>query len=182
MGELNKRACRAYTNAVLRKKTSIYNSHQTDVEGLMAEMKEFAEASETKDSGHLPLYTEAEEELADILICCMTELFKRGVNVDNIVDAKMEFNEKRAEKSDNNTKKARIEPEMNPGLEVGEKALVVDANSMKRIKRGDIVTVMWSRRAFVKDGYVMGVKTEKGVRVVLKGHLQKWVRYTEDKE
>lgn len=95
MGELNKRACRAYNNAVLRKKVTLYSSHQEDVDSLMEEMKEFAEASETKDSEHLPLYTEAEEELAGILICCLTELFKRGVNVDNIVDAKMDFNEKR---------------------------------------------------------------------------------------
>lgn len=96
MGEMNKRACKAYNNAVMRGKTSVYNTHRKDADGLMAEMKEFAEASETKYSKHLPEYTEAEEELADILICCMTELFKRGVNVDNIVDAKMEFNEKRS--------------------------------------------------------------------------------------
>lgn len=92
---MNKRACKAYNNAALRKRITLYSSHQEDVDSLMAEIKEFAEASETKCSEHLPLYTEAEEELADILIGCMTELFKRGVNVDNIVDAKMEFNEKR---------------------------------------------------------------------------------------
>lgn len=95
MGVLNKIAQKAYNNAVLRKKVTLYSSHQEDVDSLMEEMKEFAEASETKDSEHLPLYTEADEELADILICCLTELFKRGVNVDKLVDDKMEFNEKR---------------------------------------------------------------------------------------
>lgn len=95
MGELNKIAQKAYNNAVLRKKVTLYSSHQEDVDSLMEEMKEFAEASETKDSEHLPLYTEADEELADILISCLTELFKRGVNVDKLVDDKMEFNEKR---------------------------------------------------------------------------------------
>jgi hypothetical protein len=61
----------------------------------MIEVNEFAEASEDKKSEHLPEYTEAQEELADIIIGCMTELFKRGVDVDKIIDAKIEFNEQR---------------------------------------------------------------------------------------
>ena len=92
---LNEKASKAFYNALRRGKTSVYNSHQDDAEGLMAEMKEFAEASEEKKSEHLPEYTEAQEELADILISCMTELFKRGVNVDKIIDDKIAFNENR---------------------------------------------------------------------------------------
>ena len=61
----------------------------------MIEVNELAEASEDKKSEHLPEYTEAQEELADIIIGCMTELFKRGVDVDKIIDAKIEFNEQR---------------------------------------------------------------------------------------
>ena len=61
----------------------------------MIEVNEFAEASEDKKSEHLPEYTEAQEELADIIIGCMTELFKRGIDVDKIIDAKIEINEQR---------------------------------------------------------------------------------------
>ena len=92
---LKEKASKAFHNALRRGKTSIYNSHQQDTESIMIEVNEFAEASEDKKSVHLPEYTEAQEELADILICCMTELVKRGVNVDKIIDAKIKFNENR---------------------------------------------------------------------------------------
>lgn len=92
---LQEKASKAFHNALRRGKTSIYNSHQQDTESIMIEVKEFVEASEDKESVHLPEYTEAQEELADIIIGCMTELFKRGVDVDKIIDAKIEFNEQR---------------------------------------------------------------------------------------
>lgn len=95
MDKMNNKAKRAFYNALRRGKTSVYNTHSDDVNGLMAEMNEFAEASECKESEHLTGYSEAQEELADILICCMTELCKRGVDVDIIVDAKLAFNETR---------------------------------------------------------------------------------------
>ena len=93
--ELQEKARKAFHNALRRGKTSVYNYHQDDAKTLMAEMKEFAEASEEMKSEHLPEYTEAQEELADIIIGCMTELFKRGIDVDKIIDAKIEFNEQR---------------------------------------------------------------------------------------
>ena len=93
--ELQEKARKAFNNALRRGKTSVYNYHQDDAKTLMAEMKEFAEASEDMKSEHLPEYTEAQEELADIIIGCMTELFKRGVNIEKIIDAKIAFNEKR---------------------------------------------------------------------------------------
>lgn len=89
------KASKAFHNALRRGKTSVYNCHQDDAETLMAEMKEFVEASEDEKSEHLPKYTEAQEELADIIIGCMTELFKRGVDIEKIIDAKIAFNEKR---------------------------------------------------------------------------------------
>ena len=92
---LQEKASKAFYNALRRGKTSIYNSHQQDTESIMIEVNEFAEASEDKKSEHLPEYTEAQEELADIIIGCMTELFKRGIDVDKIIDAKIEFNEQR---------------------------------------------------------------------------------------
>ena len=92
---LQEKASKAFHNALRRGKTSIYNSQKQDTESIMIEVNEFAEASEDKKSEHLPEYTEAQEELADIIIGCMTELFKRGVDVDKIIDAKIEFNEQR---------------------------------------------------------------------------------------
>ena len=92
---LQEKASKAFHNALRRGKTSIYNSHKQDTESIMIEVNEFAEASEDKKSEHLPEYTEAQEELADIIIGCMTELFKRGIDVDKIIDAKIEFNEQR---------------------------------------------------------------------------------------
>ena len=93
--ELQEKARKAFHNALRRGKTSVYNYNQDDAKTLEAEMKEFAEASEEMKSEHLPEYTEAQEELADIIIGCMTELFKRGVNIEKIIDAKIEFNEQR---------------------------------------------------------------------------------------
>lgn len=93
--ELQEKARKAFNNALRRGKTSVYNNHPDDAQTLMAEMKEFAEASEDMKSEHLPEYTEAQEELVDIIIGCMTELFKRGVNIEKIIDAKIAFNEKR---------------------------------------------------------------------------------------
>lgn len=56
------KASKAFYNALKRGKTSVSNSHKEDAEGLMAEMKEFVEASEDKESVHLPEYTEKQEK------------------------------------------------------------------------------------------------------------------------
>lgn len=61
----------------------------------MSEMLEFNAASETKPSEHLPEYTEAQEELADIIICGLTELHRRNVDIEELVIKKIEFNERR---------------------------------------------------------------------------------------
>ena len=58
---LQEKASKAFHNALKRGKTSVSNSHKEDAEGLMAEMKEFVEASEDKESVHLPEYTEAKK-------------------------------------------------------------------------------------------------------------------------
>lgn len=62
---------------------------------IFSELKEFREASEIEKSEHLPEYTQAQEELADVLICCLTELHRRGTNVEEIIKAKIEFNKTR---------------------------------------------------------------------------------------
>lgn len=92
---MNSLASKCCYNALKRGKTSVFSEHDEDANSIMAEVNEFLLASEHKKSEHLPDYTEAQEELADVLISCMTELFKRGVNIDDIVRQKIAFNEKR---------------------------------------------------------------------------------------
>ena len=69
--------------------------HWSSVGGISGELMEFIKADETKPSEHLPLYTEAEEELADILITCLTELYRRNSDIAALVYDKIKFNEKR---------------------------------------------------------------------------------------
>lgn len=85
----------ACKNAVARHKTEFSPNHEKDVLSILEELSEFAKASEEKPSEHLPEYTEAAEELADIIIGCMTELYKRNVDVGSIIRDKMNFNETR---------------------------------------------------------------------------------------
>ena len=70
-------------------------SHSQCAEGIGKEFVEFIGADEMRSSEHLPEYTEAEEELADLLICYMTELHRRGVDVEDIINKKITFNENR---------------------------------------------------------------------------------------
>lgn len=86
---------KAYHNALQRGKTEEEIKHWQDYQGIRAELDEFCRADENKPSEHLPEYTEAQEELADIIIACMTELIKRKVRVSNILNDKIEFNERR---------------------------------------------------------------------------------------
>lgn len=69
--------------------------HRESHDCILDELREFSFASEVIKSKHLPGYTEAQEELADILICCLTELHRRGVNIEELVKAKVEFNKTR---------------------------------------------------------------------------------------
>lgn len=95
MSEINNLARQAFNNAIIRGKTSKDLSHDDTFFGILEELKEFREASEFWKSKHLPEYTEAQEELADVLICCLTELHKSGVNVEKILRDKIEFNKTR---------------------------------------------------------------------------------------
>ena len=55
----------------------------------------FLQASECKPSEHLPEYAEAVEELADIALVALTELSRRGVNVEKVLLLKSMYNERR---------------------------------------------------------------------------------------
>ena len=93
--KINELAKQAHETAVKRGKTSEDASHLDTFFGILSELKEFREASEIDPSEHLPEYTQAQEELTDVLICCLTELHRRGVDVERIVKEKVEFNKTR---------------------------------------------------------------------------------------
>ena len=93
--QINELAKQAHETAVKRGKTSEDASHLDTFFGILSELKEFREASEVDPSEHLPEYTQAQEELTDVLICCLTELHRRGVDVEEIIKAKIEFNKTR---------------------------------------------------------------------------------------
>lgn len=95
MIDLNSLAKDAHKNAVKRGKSTILPNHKRDVMSICEELFEFNNAKENKLSEHLPIYTEAEEELADILIGCMTELQKRGVDIEVLITDKIRYNENR---------------------------------------------------------------------------------------
>ena len=69
--------------------------HEESSWALHRELREYDMASEDLPSEHLPQYTEAQEELADILITCLTELYRRGVNVEKLIKTKIEYNKSR---------------------------------------------------------------------------------------
>lgn len=96
MEDLNKLAQRCFDNAIRRGKikTSLID-HQETVETLGEEFMEMVKSKESVWSEHLLDFTETEEELADILIGCLTELHKRNVDIKEIVTKKVEYNENR---------------------------------------------------------------------------------------
>lgn len=92
---LNMLSARSYASAVNRGKTSSVCTHNDTFWGIFEELKEFREAYENTPSEHLPDYSQAQEELADILICCLTELHRRGVDIDKLILDKIQYNEER---------------------------------------------------------------------------------------
>ncbi len=92
---INSLAMQAYYTALRRGKTATGYTQLDTFYGIFEELKEFREASERTHSAHLPDYTEAAEELADIAITCFTELYRRGIDVEKIITDKIAFNETR---------------------------------------------------------------------------------------
>ena len=92
---INDLAKQAHETAVKRVKTSEDASHLDTFFGILSELKEFRAASEIDPSEHLPQYTASQEELTDVLICCLTELYRREVNVEEILIAKINYNKTR---------------------------------------------------------------------------------------
>lgn len=92
---INDLAKQAHETAVRRGKTSEDTSHIDTFFGILSELKEFREASEIDPSEHLPQYTASVEELADIAISALTELYARVDDVEEVIVAKIEYNKTR---------------------------------------------------------------------------------------
>lgn len=97
--DLNKFGKRAYKCALKRGKINEnlerHLLHQETVEGLNEEVHEVIEASETESSEHLEQYPAIVEELADVAIVAITELYRRGVDIEAVMHEKMKYNEQR---------------------------------------------------------------------------------------
>ena len=97
--DLNKFGKRAYICALKRGKiheqSDPYSLHKETVEGLIEEFNEVINADENSASSHLEAYSEVVEELTDIAIASLTELYRRGVNIEEVLHAKMKYNESR---------------------------------------------------------------------------------------
>lgn len=98
--DLNKFGKRAYNCALSRGKihndlADIHVVHEETVAGIKEEVHEVSVASETLPADHLPQYTEVVEELVDVAISAITELHRRGVNIEEALHAKMKYNESR---------------------------------------------------------------------------------------
>ena len=85
MHMINQLAQTAFDTAIIRRKTARDMNHLDTFFSILSELKEFREASEVEKSEHLPEYTQASEELTYVLICCLTELHRRGVDVQRII-------------------------------------------------------------------------------------------------
>lgn len=92
---INKLAQTAYETAVRRGKRGDDTTHLDTLYGILDELKEFREASEIAPSEHLPKYTQSVEELADVVICGLTELYARVADVEGVIIDKIEFNNSR---------------------------------------------------------------------------------------
>lgn len=92
---INQLAQTAFDTAIIRGKTARDMNHLDTFFGILSELKEFREASEIDPSEHLPQYTASVEELADIAISALTELYARVDDVEEVIVAKINYNKKR---------------------------------------------------------------------------------------
>ena len=92
---INKHAEQAFNNAIIRGKTSKDTTHDDTFFGILEELREFRVASEIDPSEHLPQYTASVEELADIAISALTELYARVDDVEEVIVAKINYNKTR---------------------------------------------------------------------------------------
>jgi len=93
---INELAERAYNSALQRGKIhNKYINHDETVSSLAEEFNEFILADECQKSPHITDVSHAVEELTDLIIVCMTELYRRDINIDEMLLSKIMFNESR---------------------------------------------------------------------------------------
>lgn len=97
--DLNKFGKRAYTSALKRGKitdtTDIPTMNREMCQGVGDKYSEVVKGSELLHGDHLPQYTEVVEELADVTIAAMAELYRRGIDIEKVLHEKMKYNETR---------------------------------------------------------------------------------------
>jgi hypothetical protein len=92
---INQLAQTAYETAIIRGKTGKEPNHMDAYFSILDELWEFRAASEIDPSEHLPQYTASVEELADIAISALTELYARVDDVEEVIVAKINYNKTR---------------------------------------------------------------------------------------
>ena len=85
---------RALDCAVKRGKIKGAHTHDVWASDIMDEVTELNISSPHK-SQHIPQYAEYEEELADIVITCMSMAAYYGIDLGKVIEAKMKYNETR---------------------------------------------------------------------------------------
>ncbi|MEG2282958.1 MAG: MazG-like family protein [Rikenellaceae bacterium] len=85
----------AYHCAIKRKKIKHGTPAVTCEKAIQAELDELKEALHNVKSEHVPTITSYEEELADVIITCLSTAYHLGFDIERIIEEKMKFNEKR---------------------------------------------------------------------------------------
>lgn len=97
--DLNEFGKHTYECALKRGKISDVTNknllHTETIRSVHEELHEVKMSSELKESAHLQGYTEVSEELADVAIVVFTELYRRGVDIEKLLEDKCSFNEQR---------------------------------------------------------------------------------------
>lgn len=91
VGDVQVALSTAYKNGAI---SAFATGYRCGYAAVWQELDEFHHAT-NHPSEHLPQYTQRQEELADVLICCLTELHCEGVDVQKIIEEKITYNNKR---------------------------------------------------------------------------------------
>lgn len=88
---VNLLAIRSWVTALKRGQIGDNTRHEDRVRAIRGELREFERAT-VEASEHLPGFTEQEEELADIILVCLTSLCELKTDVGDLLDQKIRFN------------------------------------------------------------------------------------------
>lgn len=84
-------AIRSYVAALRRGKVRDKTKKEDFLRAIKSEVREYREATNVI-SAHIPQFSHETEELADIIITCMTTLAHMGVDVGAVLNAKIQYN------------------------------------------------------------------------------------------